>query len=186
MKKVSLYLTLSLIAISFVLGIFIGYFQTPEYKGNMYSKNMDLGFPDRTFDLRYINAMIAHHRGAILLAEQLKQNTEREDLKKLAEEILSNEPALINELYSWKKEWYGDVRQVREPKVSNLGSYDEKFDLRFLNAMIAHHVEGAAMAKETLSKSSRKEVVNNANVVYEFLTNGAQSLKTLRNSWYNI
>jgi hypothetical protein len=45
--------------------------------------------------------------------------------------ILRDEPKAIAELYTWKKDWYGDTKQVKDPIVSNLGTYDEKFDLTF-------------------------------------------------------
>lgn len=185
--KISLYLAVGLVVVGTVLGIAFGYYLTPEYKISMYDKNtMNLGLADRTFDLRYINAMIAHHRGAMLLAEQLGKNTARPEMQALAQDILNDEPKAIAELYSWKKEWYGDTKSVRDPVVANLGPADEKFDLRFLNAIIAHHEVGVVMTQETRQKSSRVEILNNADAVEAFLTNGLQALKGLRSGWYNI
>lgn len=185
--KISIYLALGLIVVGVLVGVAFGYFLAPEYKISMYDKNdMSLGQADRTFDLRYINAMIAHHRGAILLAEQLSKNTARLEMKTLAQNILADEPKAITELYAWKKEWYGDTRTVRDPIVANLGSADDKFDLRFLNAIIAHHEAGVVMTKEARFKSSRAEILNNADAVEAFLTNGTQTLRGFRTSWYNI
>lgn len=185
--NVSIYLTTGLVVVGILLGLTFGYYLTPEYKTSMYDKNtMSLGQADRTFDLRYINAMIAHHRGAMLLAEQLAENTERSEMKVLAQNILQDEPKAIAELYKWKKEWYGDTKNVRDPIVANLGRYDGTFDLRFLNALIAHHEVGIVMTKETRFKSSRAEILNNADAVEAFLTNGIQTLKDLRTTWYNI
>lgn len=185
--KISIYLTLGLVVLSAVLGIGFGYYITPEYRVSMYDRNsMDLGQADRTFDLRYINAMISHHKGAMLLAEQLKEYTKRPEMKALAQNIISDEPKAIAELYAWKKEWYGDTKTVRDPIVANLGSFDEKFDLRFLNAIITHHEEGIMMTKETRQKSTRVEILNNADAVETFLTNGLKVLKELRGGWYNI
>ncbi len=185
--KISIYLALGLVVTGTVLGIAFGYYITPEYRLSMYEKNnMSLGQADRTFDLRYINAMIAHHRGAMLLAEQLSKNTSRPEMKTLAQNILADEPKAIDELYTWKKEWYSDTKTVRDPIVANLGSADEKFDLRFLNAIIAHHEAGIVMTKETREKSSRAEILNNADAVEAFLINGITTLKGVRSSWYNI
>ncbi|MGYP003424519423 len=185
--KISIYLTVGMMLVSALLGIGFGYYLTPEYKTSMYDRNvMDLGRADRTFDLRYINAMIAHHRGAMLLAEQLASNTTRPELKTLAQNILSDEPKAIAELYAWKKDWYGDTKNVRDQIVANLGPADDKFDLRFLNAMIAHHESGVIMTRETRQKSSRAEILNNADAVEIFLTNGLQALKGLRSDWYKI
>jgi uncharacterized protein (DUF305 family) len=122
----------------------------------------------------------------MLLAEQLSKNTTRTEMKSLAQKILNDEPVAIAELYDWKKSWYGDTRSVRDPIVANLGPSDDKFDLRFLNAIIAHHELGIIMTKETRQKSSRVEILNNADAVESFLANGLVALKGLRNDWYNI
>lgn len=185
--RISIFLAGSLCVVSAVLGVAFGYYLTPQYTTSMYEKNaMSLGRADRTFDLRYLNAMIAHHRGAMLLAEQLREKTTRPELRELAEKILADEPAAIEELYAWKREWYKDARPVRDPIVANLGPAGETFDLRFLNAMIAHHEEGILMTKETRQKSSRAEVLDNADAVEAFLSGGIKSLKELRAAWYGI
>lgn len=182
-----MYLALGLVVVGTVLGIGFGYYLTSDYRVSMYDKTgMDLGLADRTFDLRYINAMISHHRGAMLLAEQLAKNTTRQEMKDLAQNILNDEPRAIGELYSWKKEWYGDTKTVRDPIVSNLGPADDKFDLRFLNAIISHHEVGVLMTKETRQKSSRADILNNADAVEAFLVNGISVLKGLRSDWYKI
>jgi uncharacterized protein (DUF305 family) len=190
MPKISLYLAAGLLVVAEVMGIMVGYYLTPQYTAAMYEKNMDLGTADRLVDLRYINAMAAHHRGAILLAEQVGQS-HREELRNLAADIQVNEPKLIAELYSWKKDWYGDVRTVRDPVVARIGAtdnkaIDQKFDLRFLNALIAHHEAGIEMTQEIKTKSSRAEVLNNADAVEQFLTGSLVTLKEWRKNWYNI
>lgn len=187
MSKTSITLTISLMIVAGIVGILYGYALTPEYRVTMYDKNtMDLGRPDRLLDLRYINAMIAHHRGAMLLAEQASRETQRPEMKDLSAKILMDEPKAIAELYLWKKTWYGDSRTVKDPIVANLGTYDEKFDLRFLNALIAHHEVGILMTKEITAKSSRTEILNNADAVDTFLTTTLKLFKDWRLSWYNI
>lgn len=185
--KISIYVALGFVVVGLMVGLGFGYYLTPEYKTSMYEKNpMGLGQADRTFDLRYINAMIAHHRGAMLLAEQLGAQTTRPEMKTLSQNILNDEPKAIAELYAWKKTWYGDIKSVRDPAVANLGPAGDTFDLRFLNAIIAHHKDGILMTQETRLKSNRVEILNNADAVELFLTNGLQVLTGLRNTWYNI
>lgn len=187
MQKISIYFALALIVISFIIGLGAGYYLTPQYRLAMYDQNtMDLGEADRWLDLRYTNAMIAHHRGAMLMAEQASQNGQRQEIKDLAVAILRDEPAAIAELYAWKADWYQDKRQVRDPYKIQLGNSDEKFDLRFLNALIAHHQAGVEMTKEVRLKSSRAEVLNNADAVEAFLNNGIDMLKAWRNQWYQL
>jgi uncharacterized protein (DUF305 family) len=185
MSKISLYTASSLFVIALVLGIGIGYYFTPEYKLSMYDKSsMDLGRPDKWLDLRYINAMIAHHRGAMLVAEQA-QKSERPEIANLAKEILSNEPKLIDELYIFKKDWYKDTKKVIDPVVPQFGAYDKTFDLRVLNTIISHHENGILMTEDVRTKSSRSEIINNADAVEAFLKTSGEMLKDWRKSWYN-
>ena len=187
MKRTHTSLAISLMIVSLLIGLAGGYYISPSYQQTMYQKDdMGMGEADRFVDLRYLNAMAAHHRGAILLAEQIKEKTTRPEIKALASEILSGEPKAIAELYAWKKAWYGDNRVVADPKVANLGSSDEKTDLRFPNALIAHHEAGLKMVKEIRTKSSRKEVLDNADAVDAFLTGSITMLKGWRSDWYGI
>lgn len=187
MSKISTPFAISLMIVVGILGWLAGYASTPDYKVSMYDKStMDLGRPDRTLDLRYMNATIAHHRGAMLLASQANLQTQRQDMKDLSTKILQDEPKAISELYAWKKEWYGDTKQVKDPIVAHLGTYDEKFDLRFLNALIAHHEAGLLMTKEIKTKSSRTEILNNADAVETFLTTTLKIFKDWRTQWYKI
>lgn len=185
--KHGLYALLSVGIIAFILGGLFGYYLTPQYQSSMYDKTvMDFGRPDKWVDARYINAMIAHHRGAMLLAEQAEKNGGRDEIKNLAGEILKNEPKLIEELYQWKELWYGDKRRVVDPVLVNLGNPGGTFDLRFLNALIAHHEDGIAMTKEIRTKSSREDILNNADAVESFLKNSGEMLSQWREKWYGI
>lgn len=187
MKKTYQALFVSMIIVAMSIGVSIGYFFTPEYQQTMYSKNsMDLGQADGFLDQRYLSAMIAHHRGAILLAQQIEKKTSRTELRELALEIQTNEPKLIAELYQWKKEWYRDIRIVRDPVVAQLGNADSAVDLRFLNALIAHHEAGIRMTEEVRTKSSRSEVIENADAVEKFLRESLVILKQKRADWYNV
>jgi uncharacterized protein (DUF305 family) len=186
MRKISTALAVALMIVSGVIGIGIGYWLTPQYSLSMYEKGtMDLGEPDRWIDLRYMDAIISHHREAVLLAEEAAIS-ERPEIRALTGEILKNEPLAIGELYRWKKEWYGDVRMVRDPRVPRLGSYDRTFDLRFLNAMIAHHEAGIRMTGEIRLKSSRSAILDNADDVEQFFHEGLGMFRAWRTSWYSV
>lgn len=187
-KHLSIYLAASLILVAFIAGTAGGYFISPEYSRNMESNTVDMGLgkADKFTDLRYINQMIAHHRGAILLAEQAEKNTTRQEIHNLTEDILQNEPKLIQELYGWKKEWYGDTKEVMDPEAVNLGGKDDKADLRFLNALITHHEAGIEMTREVRAKSTRSEILNNADAVENFLMQSLNTLEGWRWDWYLV
>ncbi|MBI5134126.1 MAG: DUF305 domain-containing protein [Candidatus Taylorbacteria bacterium] len=187
MNKISIYLATGLMVTSGLLGAAVGYSFSPEYRTSMYEKGtMGLGRADKSLDKRYIDAMAAHHRGAMLLAEQAAQGAKRQEIKSLSKDILAGEPKLIAELYSWKRAWYGDAREAQDPVVANLGPSDEKFDLRFLNALISHHEAGIEMTQEARTKSSRAEVLDNADAVEAFLKTTLETFKSWRLEWYNV
>ena len=186
MYKISIVLTVSLMIVAGIIGVRIGYYLTPQYSLTMYDKNsMSLGAPDRLLDSRYVDAMIAHHRGAILVAKQAELS-QRAEVRDLAREIQKSEPPLIDELYAWKKKWYGDTKRVADPAIPHLGSYNKTFDLRFLNAIISHHESGILMTKEVRTKSSKTEVLDNADTVETFLTTTGKMLREWRKNWYQI
>jgi uncharacterized protein (DUF305 family) len=69
--------------------------------------NMDLGAADDQFDLRFINAMIPHHQGAIVMANQALQNSSRNEIKNLSQNIISSQQQEIDQMEEWRKAWYG-------------------------------------------------------------------------------
>jgi len=182
-------LTFSLILVSLIVGLGGGYFLSPyytPYSQSESSMSSHFGTVDRWVDLRYIDKMIAHHRGAILMAKNIEAKTDRQEIKDLVQSIYPGETKLIDELYSWKKAWYNDYTVVRDPVVPNFGAKDDKADLRFLNALIAHHQLGIDMTKEIRIKSSRTEIINNADGVEKFLTETKAGLTDWRKTWYQI
>lgn len=130
--------------------------------------------------------MAAHHRGAILLAEQMQEGLARPEIASLAKAIINNEPALINQLYVWKKAWYNDQSTASDPRVPDLSPADETRDLRFLNVLIAHHEDGIRMAREARTKSTRSEIVTDAYGVEQFLIASMKTLKEWRSQWYGL
>jgi uncharacterized protein (DUF305 family) len=69
--------------------------------------SVDLGSGDETFDLRFIEAMIPHHQGAIEMAKDVLSKTERLDVRTLAEAILSSQSQEIEQMKAWRQAWYG-------------------------------------------------------------------------------
>lgn len=69
--------------------------------------NMDLGPDDANYDLRFIDAMRLHHRGAIEMAKQAQQKSQRPEIKSLAGNIIVAQTKEENELLrKWRKDWY--------------------------------------------------------------------------------
>ena len=78
---------------------------TPEQTQSM-MMTMDLGAADDQFDLRFLNAMIPHHEGALVMAQDALKKSKRPEMKKLSEEILISQKKEIEQMKEWRKSWY--------------------------------------------------------------------------------
>ena len=60
------------------------------------------------FDKAFISGMIAHHQGAIDMANLAKQNAKHDEIKNLADDIVAAQTKEITEMKSWQTQWnYG-------------------------------------------------------------------------------
>ncbi len=57
------------------------------------------------FDRTFIQAMIAHHQGAIEMANMAKQNAKNQEIKDLSDDIISAQNTEINQMMQWQKDW---------------------------------------------------------------------------------
>lgn len=78
---------------------------TPEQKSSM-MMNMDLGAADANFDLRFINAMIPHHQGAVTMAQEALNKSKRSEVQTLSNDIITAQKAEISQMEQWRKAWY--------------------------------------------------------------------------------
>jgi uncharacterized protein (DUF305 family) len=79
---------------------------TEEMRSSM-MMNEDLGAADDQFDLRFINAMIPHHQGAIEMAQQALEKSDRPEIQELAQTIIDSQQQEIDQMQQWRNDWYG-------------------------------------------------------------------------------
>lgn len=58
------------------------------------------------FDRAFLEEMIVHHEGAVLMAETLLKNTKRPELQKLGSEIITAQTGEIQMMKVWLESWY--------------------------------------------------------------------------------
>ncbi|WP_414543436.1 DUF305 domain-containing protein [Nostoc sp. CCY0012] len=166
---------------------------------------MDLGPADASYDLRFIDGMIMHHEGAVVMAKEVQEKSQRPEMKQLAEEIITAQNQEIAQMREWRTAWYpnaGDKplayhaemghmmemtpEQMQAMMMSmDLGAADEEFDLRFINAMIPHHEGAVVMAQDVLEKSQRPEIKNLAQEIIKAQETEINQMKEWRQAWYN-
>lgn len=57
------------------------------------------------FDKEFVQEMIPHHQMAVMMATMLKNGTERPELKKLADDIITAQTKEIDQMRQWLKNW---------------------------------------------------------------------------------
>ncbi|MGF1517962.1 MAG: DUF305 domain-containing protein [Nodosilinea sp.] len=165
---------------------------------------MDLGPADATYDLRFIDGMIPHHEGAVVMAEAAIENSQRPEIRQLAEAIIAAQEVEIAQMEQWRAEWYSDaptepvmyhVEMNHDMPMSpemisamrmdlDLGGADEEFDLRFINAMIPHHVGAVEMAEDLQGKSDRPELLALADDIITSQQAEIDQMEAWRQEWY--
>ncbi|MEH2170497.1 MAG: DUF305 domain-containing protein [Nostoc sp.] len=170
-----------------------------------HSMGMDLGPADANFDLRFIDAMIPHHQGAVEMAKEAQVKSKRPEIKKLADNIIKSQNQEITQMKQWRQAWYakaGDKPMAYNSQMGHtmemssdqmqtmmmsqdLGAADAEFDLRFINAMIPHHEGAVTMAKDVLSKSKRPEIKQLAQEIIKAQNTEIKQMQQWRKTWYN-
>ena len=57
------------------------------------------------YDIRFAQAMISHHRGALHMAQMLKTSTERPALQAFADRVIADQTAEIEQMEAWLAAW---------------------------------------------------------------------------------
>ena len=59
------------------------------------------------FDKEFIEQMIPHHQMGIMMAKIILNNSNRQEIRSLAESIIKTQSFEIEEMRSWYRDWYG-------------------------------------------------------------------------------
>jgi uncharacterized protein (DUF305 family) len=175
-----------------------------EHGGTMnQSMSMELGPADAEFDLRFVDAMIPHHQGAVEMAKEAQQKSKRPEIQKLAADIIKAQDKEIAQMKQWRQAWYPKAAtpiaynsqmghsmpmsqdQIKDMMMSmDLGAANAEFDLRFLNAMIPHHDGAVTMAQDALSKSKRSQIKQLAQDIIKSQETEIAQMKQWKQAWY--
>lgn len=59
----------------------------------------------REFEFEFIKQMIPHHQGAIAMAKEAQQRSKKDEIKKLADDVIREQQAEIDMMKVWQSEW---------------------------------------------------------------------------------
>ncbi len=151
------------------------------------------------FDATYIGEMIAHHEGAVSMAEQAIAMTSRQEIRTLAEGIMQSQSQEIGQMRDWQKEWNytvtsgghahhsasgsgmsGDMAQMQS-KLDGLEG--EAYDREFLKQMILHHEQAIEMSRYASTNAGHQEVKDLAASVTTAQKKEVEQMKEWQKLW---
>lgn len=141
--------------------------------GNMDHSTMNSspGAAEQPFDLQFLDTMIAHHQGAVDMADLVKTRSRFDGLNKLAASVLADQAKEIAQMRQWRGELFAgrpeamnmDLAGMRDGMkgmdMQRLSALKERqFDIEFVRQMIPHHEGAVVMAQEALNKASDERI----------------------------
>jgi uncharacterized protein (DUF305 family) len=148
------------------------------------------GMSDAPYDATFIDSMIVHHEGAITMAKQAQEQAERQEIKDLAQAIITAQEAEITQLREWRTAWHPDLADTGGMGMDmgdmEVPAGEAPFDQRFIQAMIPHHEGAIAMAQDALQNAERQEIKDLAQAIITAQEGEIAQMKTWLQEWYGI
>lgn len=145
-------------------------------------------------DERFIDSMVPHHKGAVDMARVALRNAEHDEIRQLAENIISTQRAEIKELKTIKKEEFGSAgvpMNMNQEQMRMMGMMDpqelakqEPFDKAFIDAMIPHHQSAIDMANVARTESDNPRIKELAANIVSAQEKEIEQMKAWREEWY--
>ena len=123
------------------------------------------GAADAAIELQFLDTMIAHHQGAIDMAQLVQTRAAHPELKSMAADIIKDQQKEIEMMRAMREQYFrgtppavnasfpGMETGMEKMDIDKLDLLKENaFDLEFLDQMIPHHEGAVEMAKYVISK----------------------------------
>lgn len=195
-KEPILYGIIGLLIGIIITGFVAGYSVNHGYNGMMRMMGVNSRHMNgSSVDKQFIQQMIPHHESAIAMAKLALQKSKHEEVKTLANSIISSQTAEINTMKQWYKDWYGtDVPTVppnamwsggmMNSRVSAAGlSAAPDFDEAFLSQMIGHHQMAVMMANMLDISTNRAEMKKLAGDIISAQSKEISNMESWQQQW---
>lgn len=153
---------------------------TNSSMSGMHHSMMDHGAMVTSEEAFVVN-MIPHHQEAVDTARLVLKNGESEELKKLAQAIITAQEKEIAMMEKWSIDWnYSTVTPTYQNMMGDGTKLSGKaLDTWFLRGMIMHHEGAVQMAESVLKLDIRKEVADFAREVIRVQSDEISQMKLL-------
>lgn len=158
------------------------------------------------YDRNFIANMIVHHQGAVDMAKSALTNAKHQELKNLANDIISAQEEEIAEMRSWQKAWgypstsadsmmdHGSMGAIDHSGMDMTSDMDgmmveldgktgDEFDKAFIEQMIMHHQSAIDMAAPGEKNAQHQELKGLTKSIVFAQTNEIQQMKQWQKDW---
>ena len=146
-------------------------------------------------DESFIDAMAPHHQGAVEMAEVALENAEHPELRQLAENIVADQRAEIEQLRAIKQREFGSSEvplEMSPDEMEMMGmmedpgrlANEEPFDRAFIDEMIQHHESAIEMARLAQESTDDPEIRELARGIVEAQEAEIEQMTSWREEWY--
>lgn len=150
------------------------------------------------YDRAFLSNMLAHHAGAIEMANLALTNASHQEVKDLAQAIISAQTSEVQDMTTWQARWgypassgqtmmdHGSMSMdsTNEGMVTELnGKTGETFDKAFLEQMIMHHQSAINMAATGKTNAQHQELKDLTIAIVNVQTKELRQMKQWQKNW---
>jgi uncharacterized protein (DUF305 family) len=154
------------------------------------------GYKGAQYDKIFLASMIAHHQGAVQMAQMASSNAKHQEIKDLATNIISAQNTEISQMQSWQtalgytkndSATQAVVKQMQGEMDSMMGQLNGKtgdeFDKAFLAQMMMHHQSAINMSKPAATNAGQEEVKTLASNIIAAQTKEVSEMMSWQTQW---
>ncbi|HVT02451.1 MAG TPA: DUF305 domain-containing protein [Thermoanaerobaculia bacterium] len=142
------------------------------------------------YDLQFLDTMSKHHASAIEMAKMAQGKIEQPELKALVAKIPVDQQKEIDQMKSWRDQWYPAAPSAENMKMPGMSSsmnmdmggmqsmkQGHDYDLMFIDMMVPHHEAAVMMSREALTKAQHPEIKKLAQQIIDAQTKESGEMK---------
>ncbi len=158
----------------------------------------------------FLQGMIPHHRGAVMMAQMALEKGIHADLKKMAQDIIDSQTMEIAKMSAFLRDWYGlqppDDQMVPASMMAMMGlpmmhgmmpdmearlaalqaKSGADFEIEFLSAMVDHHAMAILMAAPVLMSGHHADLYTLAEEIVIAQGREIKQMDEWLNAWYGV
>ena len=150
------------------------------------------------YDRLFLANMIEHHQGAVDMAKLALTNAKHQELKDMAQDIVSAQTKEIDDMKSWQVAWgyppssgeammdhsaMGMMADMGMMTESLKGLTGDAFDKKFIELMIEHHQSAIDMAVSGKTNAYHSEVITLTEAIVNAQSKEISQMKQWQKDW---